>query len=63
MSETNKEKRAKLYADAQKILYLDDPVAIWLFDMYGMCAMSSKVEDVTLSPINNITFERAKILK
>ena len=63
MSETNKEKRAKLYADAQKILYLDDPAAFWLFDMYGMCAMSDKVEGVTSSPINNITFEKAVIKK
>lgn len=61
MSETNQEKRAELYAEAQKILYLDDPAGIWLFDMYGMCAMSDKVDGVTVNPINNITFENATV--
>ena len=61
MSETNKEKRAELYAEAEKILYLDDPAAFWLFDMYGMCAMSGKVEGVKVSAINNVTFERARV--
>ena len=63
MSETNKEKRAEMYRRAEEILYLEDPVAIWLFDIYGMCAMSAKVENITLSPINNLTFERATIRK
>jgi peptide/nickel transport system substrate-binding protein len=63
MSETNMKERAKLYARAEQILYLEDPVAIWLFDIYGMCATSDKVEDVTLSPLVNITFEKAKIKK
>ncbi len=61
MSETNKDKRAELYAEAEKILYLDDPAAFWLFDMYGMCAMSGKVEGVKVSAINNVTFERARV--
>lgn len=63
MTETDMEKRAKLYADAQKILYLDDPAGIWLFNTYGMCATSDKVEGVNLSAISTITFEQAKIRK
>lgn len=63
MKETNPEKRKELYKKAEQILYLDDPAGIWLFDMYGMTAMSSKVEDVTVSAISTITFERAKIKK
>jgi peptide/nickel transport system substrate-binding protein len=63
MQETNPEKRKEYYKRAQEILYLEDPAGIWLFDQYGMAAMSDKVEDVTLNAISTITFERAKIKK
>ena len=38
-------------------------MAFWLFDMYGLLVTSSKVENVTLSPINTITFENATVRK
>lgn len=63
MQETNKEKRAQLYAEAEKILYLEDPAGFWLFDIYGMAAMNKKVEGVHVSPINNVTFENARVKK
>lgn len=63
MKETDPEKRKELYKRAQEILYLEDPAGIWLFDQYGMAAMSDKVEGVTLNAISTITFEQAKIRK
>lgn len=63
MSETDKVRRAELYAEAEQILYLDDPAGIWLFDMYNIVAASNKVQDITISPISTVTFEQAKILK
>ena len=63
MQETDTVKRAELYAEAEQILYLDDPAGFWLFDMYGLVAMSTKVENVTLSAISTVTFENATIAK
>lgn len=63
MKETDTEARKALYARAAEILYLEDPVGIWLYDQYGLCAYSTKVEGVNLSPISTITFESATIKK
>lgn len=63
MSETDMEARAALYAEAEQILYLDDPAGIWLFNMYSIAAVSDKVENITVSPISTVTFEQAKIKK
>ncbi len=63
MKETDPEKRAELYKEAEQILYLDDPAGFWLFDQLGMVATSTKVEGVTLSAISTVTFEKATITK
>lgn len=63
MHETDPAKRIEIYKEAMEILYREDPVAFWLFDMYGLLVTSSKVENVTLSPINTITFENATVRK
>lgn len=63
MQETDPQKRVEIYKEAMEILYREDPVAFWLFDMYGLAVTSSKVEGVTLSPISTITFENATVKK
>ncbi len=63
MKETDPEKRKELYKRAQEILYLEDPAGIWLFDQLTNLAHSSKLKDVTVSPISTITFEKATIEK
>lgn len=63
MQETDQQKRVEIYKEAMEILYREDPVAFWLFDMYGLAITSSKVEGVTLSPISTITFENATVKK
>jgi len=61
MKETDPDKRKALYKRAQEIIYLEDPAGIWLFDLLSNIAHSSKLEDVTVSPINTVTFERATL--
>lgn len=63
MKETDVEKRKELYKRAQEILYLEDPAAMWLFDQLTNIAASSKVKNVTISPISTVTFEKATIEK
>lgn len=63
MQETDQQKRVEIYKEAMEILYREDPVAFWLFNMYGLAITSSKVEGVTLSPISTITFENATVKK
>ena len=63
MQETDQQKRVEIYKEAMEILYREDPVAFWLFDMYGLAITSSKVEGVTLSPISTVTFENATVKK
>ena len=63
MQETDQQKRVEIYKEAMEILYREDPVVFWLFDMYGLAITSSKVEGVTLSPISTITFENATVKK
>ena len=46
-----------------EILYREDPAGIWIYDSYGLLVTSSKVENVTLSPISTITFENATVRK
>ena len=63
MQETDQQKRVEIYKEVMEILYREDPVAFWLFDMYGLAITSYKVEGVTLSPISTITFENATVKK
>ncbi|NLM44881.1 MAG: hypothetical protein GX201_12870 [Clostridiales bacterium] len=63
MKETDPDKRKELYKRAQEILYLEDPAGIWLFDQLTNLAHSSKLQNVTVSPISTITFEKATILE
>lgn len=42
--ETDPEKRVEIYKQAQQILYIDDPVGVWMNDRNIVAAMSEKVE-------------------
>lgn len=51
--------RNALYRRAQEIVYLEDPGAIWVYDNYYVVGARSDVHDVSASPLNVVTFERA----
>ncbi len=42
--EMDEAKRLALYKEAEQSLFLDDPAAVWLYDSYDVCCLSSKVE-------------------
>ena len=55
MSELDEEKRADLYRQAQQILYIDDPSAIFTNDRYYIWTMTDKVEGFEVN-VNNVIF-------
>ena len=55
MSELDEEKRADLYRQAQQILYIDDPSAIFTNDRYNIWTMTDKVEGFEVN-VNNVIF-------
>ena len=55
MSEMDEEKRADLYRQAQQIIYIDDPAAIFTNDRYNIWTMSDKVEGFEVN-VNNVIF-------
>lgn len=61
MRETNDERRQALYHRAQEILYLEDPGAAWLFDVFYVIATRAGVHDVSQFPLGVTTFERATV--
>ncbi|TXT41783.1 MAG: peptide/nickel transport system substrate-binding protein, partial [Spirochaetes bacterium] len=57
-SETDPEKRYAMYKRAQEILYLEDPVAIWLFDRPTTVAASSRVKGIEINGIGMVHFDK-----
>ena len=55
MSELDEERRLELYKEAQQILYIDDPAAIFTNDRYNVWTMSDKVEGFEVN-VNNVIF-------
>ena len=55
MSEMDETKRAELYKEAEQIIYIDDPAAIFTNDRYNIWTMSDKVEGFDVN-INNVIF-------
>ncbi len=55
MSELDEERRLELYKEAQQILYIDDPAAIFTNDRYNIWTMSDKVEGFEVN-VNNVIF-------
>jgi ABC-type transport system substrate-binding protein len=63
MREIDPDKRNALYRRAQEIVYLEDPGAIWLYDIYHVVAARKEVEDITTSALGVVTFESAHLIK
>ena len=61
MRENDAGKRQALYRRAQEIVYLEDPGAIWLFDILYVVATRRAVVDPRPSPLGIVTFERAVV--
>ena len=53
--EMDEDARLELYKQAQQILYIDDPAAVWTNDRVNIWATSSKVEGVKTN-VNNVLF-------
>ena len=58
MTETDPEKRAQLYARAMEILYLEDPVGMWLYDNPTTVAARSDVKNVEINGIGMVAYEK-----
>lgn len=54
-SEMDEQKRLDMYAEAQQILYIDDPAAVWTNDRYNVWCMGDGVEGFTVN-VNNVIF-------
>lgn len=61
MKETDPVRRLALYKRAEEIVYLEDPPGLWLFHNYVMAATRRDVKNVTISPLNLLSFERAYV--
>lgn len=61
MWEMDATRRNAMYRRAQEILYLEDPAAVWLFDLYEIIGVRRNVTGVSLSPFGVATFERARL--
>ena len=55
MSELDEEKRLDLYRQAEQIIYIDDPAAVFTNDRYNIWTMSDKVEGFDVN-VNNVIF-------
>ena len=53
--EMDETKRMALYKEAEQILFLDDPAAVWLYDSYDVWCMSKKVEGFKQN-VNSVIF-------
>lgn len=60
---TDSDKRLELYAKAQQILYIDDPVAIFTNDRKNVYVMSDKVSGFEVEVKNIVFFEDIKVAK
>lgn len=54
-SEMDEQKRLDLYKEAEQILFIDDPAAIWLYDGYNVWSLNKKVEGFKLN-VNTVIF-------
>ncbi|HSK68396.1 MAG TPA: ABC transporter substrate-binding protein [Candidatus Limnocylindria bacterium] len=62
-AETDQEKRKDIYREAMQILYLDDPVGVWMNDRYNAYVMSDKVENFSAGVTGVIYFNQIKVAK
>ena len=60
MKEIDPVKRNALYRRAQEIVYLEDPGAVWLYDLYHIVGVRREVSGVNASSLGVVTFEAAR---
>lgn len=61
--ETDQEKRKELYKQAMQILYIDDPVSVWMNDRYNTFVMSDKVDHFDAGITGIIAFDQISVRK
>jgi peptide/nickel transport system substrate-binding protein len=61
--ETDQEKRKEIYKEAMQILYIDDPVGVWINDRYNTWVMSDKVENFGAGVTGVISFNKIAVKK
>lgn len=54
-SEMDEQKRLDLYKEAEQILFIDDPAAVWIYDSYLVWSLNKKVEGFKLN-VNTVIF-------
>lgn len=59
MQEMNESKQRALYRRAQEIVYLEDPAAVWLYNIDFPIGVRQTVRDLTLSPLGLVTLEKS----
>ncbi len=59
--EMDQEKRKEMYKEAQQILYLDDPVAVYFNLRSSIFVMTDKVEGFSMNATQRVEFEKIKV--
>jgi peptide/nickel transport system substrate-binding protein len=61
--ETDQAKRQEIYKEAMQIIYLDDPVGVWMNDRYNAYVMTDKVENFGAGVTGIVFFNEIKVAK
>lgn len=61
--EMDEAKRMEMYKEAEQILFLEDPAAIWLYDSYDVWCMNKKVEGFKQNVNTVIFWEDLRVAK
>ncbi len=59
--EMDKEKRKEMYHEAEQIIYLDDPFAVYMNLRSSLYAMTDKVENFNINTAQAVEFEKIKV--
>lgn len=62
-TETDQVKRQEIYKDAMQILYIDDPVGVWMNDRYNAYVMTDQVEGFSAGATGVVNFNDIQIKK
>ena len=61
VTEMDQEKRAEMYAEIQQIIYLDDPVAVFMNLRSSLYITTDKVENFSVNPLQVVEYEKIKV--
>lgn len=61
VTEMDQEKRADMYAEIQQIIYLDDPVAVFMNLRSSLYITTDKVENFSVNPLQVVEYEKIKV--